>query len=49
MAKPERIKSNRKRTSRFSNFERLEKGRKKAIGQKWSTFIITGDAEDKQE
>ena len=49
MAKPEIIKSNRKRTFRFSNFERLEKGLKKAIGQKWSTFIITGVAEDKKE
>jgi hypothetical protein len=49
MAKPEIIKSNRKRTFRFSNFERLEKGLEKAIGQKWSTFIITGVAEDKKE
>jgi putative lipoic acid-binding regulatory protein len=49
MAKPEIIKSNRKRTFRFSNFEELEKGLKIAIGQKWSTFIITGVAEDKKE
>ena len=49
MAKPEIIKSNRKRTFRFSNFEELEKGLKIAIGRKWSTFIITGVAEDKKE
>jgi len=49
MAKPEIIKSNRKRTFRFSNFEELEKGLKIAIGLKWSTFIITGVAEDKKE
>ena len=49
MAKPEIIKSNRKRTFRFSNFEELEKGLKIAIGRKWSTFIINGVAEDKKE
>ena len=49
MAKPEIIKSNRKRTFRFSKFEELEKGLEIAIGQKWSTFIITGVAEDKKE
>ena len=49
MAKPEIIKSNRKRTFRFSNFEELEKGLEIAIGLKWSTFIITGVAEDKKE
>ena len=49
MAKPEIIKSNRKRTFRFSNFKNLEKGLEIAIGLKWSTFIITGVAEDKKE
>jgi hypothetical protein len=49
MAKPEIIKSNRKRTFRFSNFEELEKGLKIAIGRKWSTFIINCVAEDKKE
>jgi len=49
MAKPEIIKSNRKRTFRFSNFKKLEKGLEIAIGLKWSTFIITGVAEDKIE
>ena len=49
MAKPEIIKSNRKRTFRFSNFKKLEKGLEIAIGLKWSTFIITGVAEDKKE
>ena len=49
MAKPEIIKSNRKRTFRFSNFEELEKGLEIAIGLKWSTFIITGVAVDKKE
>ena len=49
MAKPEILKSNRKGTFRFSNFEVLEKGLKIAIGRKWSTFIITGVAEDKKE
>ena len=49
MAKPEIIKSNRKRTFRFSNFKKLEKGLEIAIGGKWSTFIITGVAEDKKE
>ena len=49
MAKPEIIKSNRKRTFRFSNFKNLEKGLEIAIGQKWSTFIISGVAEDKKE
>ena len=49
MAKPEIIKSNRKRTFRFSNFKKLEKGLEIAIERKWSTFIITGVAEDKKE
>ena len=49
MAKPEIIKSNRKRKFRFSNFKKLEKGLEIAIGLKWSTFIITGVAEDKKE
>jgi len=49
MAKPEIIKSNRKRKFRFSNFKNLEKGLEIAIGQKWSTFIISGVAEDKKE
>ena len=49
MAKPEIIKSNRKRTFRFSNFKKLEKGLEIAIGRKWSTLIITGVAEDKKE
>ena len=49
MGKPEIIKSNRKRTFRFSNFEELEKGLEIAIGLKWSMFIITGVAEDKKE
>ena len=49
MAKPEIIKSNRKRTFRFSNFKKLEKGLGIAIERKWSTFIITGVAEDKKE
>ena len=49
MAKPEIINSNRKRTFRFSNFKKLEKGLEIAIGLKWSTFIITGVAEDKIE
>ena len=49
MAKPEIIKSNRKRTFRFSNFKKLEEGLEIAIGLKWSTFIITGVAEDKKE
>ena len=49
MAKPEIIKSNRKRTYRFSNFKKLEKGLEIAIGRKWSTFIINGVAEDKIE
>ena len=49
MAKPEIIKSNRKRTFRFSNFKKLEKGLEIAIGRKSSTFIITGVAEDKKE
>ena len=49
MATPEIIKSNRQRTFRFSNFKKLEKGLEIAIGLKWSTFIITGVAEDKKE
>ena len=49
MAKPEIIKSNRKRTFRFSNFKKLEKGLEIAIERKWRTFIITGVAEDKKE
>ena len=49
MAKPEIIKSNRKRTFRFSNFKKLEKGLEIAIGRKWSKFIINGVAEDKIE
>ena len=49
MAKPEIIKSNRKRTFRFSNFKELEKGLEIAIERKWRTFIITGVAEDKKE
>jgi putative lipoic acid-binding regulatory protein len=49
MAKPKIINYNPKRTISFSNFNRLDKGLKIAIGLKWSTFIITGVAEDKKE
>ena len=49
MAKPEIIKSNRKRTFRFSKFEELEKGLEIAIGQKWSEVSINDVPEDKIE
>jgi len=48
MAKPEIIKSNRKKTIRFSNFDRLDLHLKIAIGRKWSKLIIEV-AEDKLE
>ena len=48
MAKPEIIKSNRKRTFRFSNFDRLDLHLKIAIGRKWRKLIIEV-AEDKLE
>jgi hypothetical protein len=40
MAKPKIINSNSKRTISFSNFNRLDKGLKIAIGLKWSKLII---------
>ena len=48
MAKPEIIKSNRKKTIRFSNFDRLDLHLKIAIERKWSKLIIEV-AEDKLE
>ena len=48
MAKPEIIKSNRKKTIRFSNFDRLDLHLKIAIERKWSKLIIEV-AEDKIE
>jgi hypothetical protein len=49
MAKPKIINSNSKRTISFSNFNRLDKGLKIAIGLKWSKLIINDVAEDKIE
>ena len=49
MAKPKIINSNPKRTISFSNFNRLDKGLKIAIGLKWSKLIINDVAEDKIE
>ena len=49
MAKPEIIKSNRKRTFRFSNFKKLEKGLEIAIERKWSEVSINDVPEDKIE
>ena len=40
MAKSKIINSNPKRTISFSNFNRLDKGLKIAIGLKWSKLII---------
>ena len=48
MAKPEIIKSSRKKTIRFSNFDRLDLHLEIAIGRKWSKLIIEV-AEDKIE
>ena len=49
MAKPKIINSNSKRTISFSNFNRLDKGLKIAIGLKWSKLISNDVAEDKKE
>ena len=47
MAKPKITKSNRKKTIRFSNFDRLDLHLKIAIERKWSKLIIEV-AEDKK-